>query len=946
MTESKSPLNIHRQELLKPQVQKLNYVDLAIRQDSTISKDVQRSVSKSFASDVPISDDGDDEFGFTTYAEELATHILSPQLQMPFSLCIDGYWGSGKSSLAKLIFSRLSDESSYRLLACIPVWIDSSLIPEARNVLSYVAAQTLHNGIQIARRVTGSYDQLGTADSPLAPPLFRNIGAESDSLLRAQDNDKKVEDLLKRHTAAWYKKWQDTAPEIWSYESFLKLVGEMRGAFGGGGPTRIVWFIDDLDRCKSDLILEVLRIHRTLLEKWGTVLVYSMDYTIIESVVGKHFREQGGIYTPYTQGKEWDTDLKQGQMYLEKFFSVRLRPPEPSLEHIKRWLIHQLGSECYFEGLERFMQAGYYNNPRYIKRFISNVRFLRESYVSSKYIVGSTWDGLKSLNNDELALSLMTKIAAIALAGHLEGFYESARSPHGPSLKQLESAAKEREPAQCTVETGEVILAMMPNDLEALLLCQPSFLNVDVTVSILESAIRGIDRVLRSPRRQELQVTTPNTPIEDTSGTESGQGNALRTSREDRQRVETIVIEWLSKVEQVAARYSAEFPEVIRHILTSPVSNHAVQVFRSANWNPEAESLINQANYLIRERGDVRTSAWFWCAASVHPTWKEKDIDEMEKYRQWLESIDLAHAFYDVAVMRFPQVQAARHQLAVTLAHAKEKSQVGRGLQMILDLMGISRTEIINDKVTLNDRFSDEGYRELFLAANDALDQLKEANERVAFNRAAFGVTSGQKSVEVVRNLAESLFQSGQAHEANRLFHAAIMMDRNELISCYWAGSKRLNDPRLTNPQEYQRYYMAAVVRASQDFSTWYRAGRAILTFGQYNTQSVNDSLPWFLRAYSLNSTDDEVRNMLGKLLPTIRGGKLLIERLNQGEDVLDDDDRREQDTTALRSYYELILEIIREGMIIFDEVVLFDPNRLPPWTEALFERIRQAKIQ
>lgn len=128
MSEPEDPRVSQRKQLLIGVHRKYKYEELGQALDKIIANEIRSSDNNSspFTSDVPINSDDDVRFGFGQIAKELKNYISDKYLQMPFTMCIDGYWGSGKSSLARLIYDFLNEESFQD--GCLPIWIDSSLI--------------------------------------------------------------------------------------------------------------------------------------------------------------------------------------------------------------------------------------------------------------------------------------------------------------------------------------------------------------------------------------------------------------------------------------------------------------------------------------------------------------------------------------------------------------------------------------------------------------------------------------------------------------------------------------------------------------------------------------------------------------------------------------------------------------------------------------------------
>jgi ABC-type multidrug transport system fused ATPase/permease subunit len=92
--------------------------------------------------DTPIEEDDQDRLGFTAYADALAGLLDDPATSTPLTIAITGPWGSGKTSLAKMVDDRLQSWPTGRGdLPHIVCWFNAWLHDDAPNLGSAFAAE-------------------------------------------------------------------------------------------------------------------------------------------------------------------------------------------------------------------------------------------------------------------------------------------------------------------------------------------------------------------------------------------------------------------------------------------------------------------------------------------------------------------------------------------------------------------------------------------------------------------------------------------------------------------------------------------------------------------------------------------------------------------------------------------------------------------------------------
>lgn len=153
-------------------------------------------------------------------------------------------------------------------------------------------------------------------------------------------------------------------------EYLVDAVSKLRDPKKGGDiNSRIIVFIDDLDRCTQEKALEVLESLKTFFDIEGFVYVIGMDSKTINSIVRKKYGEDSGI---------------EGFDYMQKIVQSPFQIPtwkegwkeEDIAKSIIKIILKGLeGSEIIdeFRNNKQLIVKAVHLNPREVKRFINNI---------------------------------------------------------------------------------------------------------------------------------------------------------------------------------------------------------------------------------------------------------------------------------------------------------------------------------------------------------------------------------------------------------------------------------------------------------------------------------------------------------------------------------------------------------------------------------------------
>jgi hypothetical protein len=283
------------------------------------------------------STSGPDALGFHDVSERLCELIVTSRESSPFTVGIDGGWGSGKSSLMMRLKLDLDRRDGIET-----VWFNAwtaegkdvleSLI---KSVLNRIDANILRRAMKRKRLLT-----LSRVVAMFVLDIFR-VRSLADELWRQMqvnvETRNEVQALVQSTMDDWMSKDR------------------------GVGRRLLVVFIDDLDRCSPTSVLQVFEGMKLYLNASGFIFVIGYDKQIISRAISSELGYQ---------------DEATALDYLEKIvqFSYGITPPT---DNSAQALIHDYLTAANIGGLVESSERNFVidrsgRNPRRIKRFINN----------------------------------------------------------------------------------------------------------------------------------------------------------------------------------------------------------------------------------------------------------------------------------------------------------------------------------------------------------------------------------------------------------------------------------------------------------------------------------------------------------------------------------------------------------------------------------------------
>jgi formylglycine-generating enzyme required for sulfatase activity len=336
-----------------------------------------------------------DRLKFEHYASVLAEIIQ--EADTPLTVGIFGSWGSGKTSLMRLIKDTLDkhdDKTQYKTL-----WFDAwtfdkedalwralillvlkelrKEIPEEDKVATKKLddlESSLYRDVDREEMggVTVDWEKAGKATlsglTRLSLSLIPGVGtflaktAEEAQKQLSGDNLDSLFDAVQRERQKIHRE------HIASLEQFQIGFAELLKEHFLKKDRRLVVFIDDLDRCLPEKAISVLEAIKLFLDAPGCVYVVGTDRDVIEQGIRVKYKD-------FFVGETTKTPIT-GDSYLEKIIQIPFHMPPLQEERIDDFIAQF--DQSVPDAWRKILAAGIEPNPRKVKRTINVFRLLRK----------------------------------------------------------------------------------------------------------------------------------------------------------------------------------------------------------------------------------------------------------------------------------------------------------------------------------------------------------------------------------------------------------------------------------------------------------------------------------------------------------------------------------------------------------------------------------------
>lgn len=320
-----------------------------------------REIDVRLVNDEPVDSD---ELGRTEAIASLVAAIK--HCETPFVMAINGGWGSGKTSLLKCLEKEIKNHGGKKFRT---VWFSPWKFQFEESPAVSLLQQIRHTAVEekwvsidkIKKETAKLLNIAGTLAGEIALKITTGHAISTRDILN--------------QGAAFEEKYFE-AKQLTSrmQEEFEKAIREILGIKDKNEDRRLVLFIDDLDRCRTENALRLLEALKLFLNAHNCVYVLAIDIDNLAKNLGK---EEHSFKSPYE--------------YLDKIFQLVYKLPAPDhnkkLELVRTLMKQQ--TDCSFDNeimvrIEQDLAGFIGDNPRALKQFCN--RFRLESAMLKKKI--------------------------------------------------------------------------------------------------------------------------------------------------------------------------------------------------------------------------------------------------------------------------------------------------------------------------------------------------------------------------------------------------------------------------------------------------------------------------------------------------------------------------------------------------------------------------------
>lgn len=337
------------------------------------------------------------------YIVDIMTDTINDKKLLPSCIGLYGDWGSGKSSLMHMCIKKLKEQKDDTVCLLFNGWLYESYDDAKTAILSSILDGIKENrtlegtALEIIRTLYQSIDKfklikggikfgvdlaLTGGIGSIANLTMKSVIKESKKILGEVNEETVIKDIKERLD---YKELREDIKEF--RKKFAQLVEK-------AGIEKLVIFVDELDRCSPNTILDTLEAMRLFLFDGKVAFVIGADERHVTYAIKTKFKDIQGI------------NMDIGKEYQEKLIQYPIRIPSMNKDETEFYILCLLAenelNQQDFDNLLSYLQKRRAEKPlefsidmATLKRHDDRISTkLNESLILSKQLSGILSSGL------------------------------------------------------------------------------------------------------------------------------------------------------------------------------------------------------------------------------------------------------------------------------------------------------------------------------------------------------------------------------------------------------------------------------------------------------------------------------------------------------------------------------------------------------------------------
>jgi len=338
------------------------------------------SIEELVSSDSPVTNLSHDRLGQGALVERLSRFLRNPNTSPPLVISLQGRWGMGKSSVMRMLESSLKENR-----AAVTVWFNAWHHQKEDQLLAYLletiqkeavppwlSAVGLSFRFDLLRvRLFSGRDRLAIVLLAIAfltlsfawPELgLINAGPWRKALLATGDvtaswvivqmlvafksNPEKLTNASGGFLVHVLKELISLPSLVGKSDVRQEFANNLKDVAEALNPQRLVIFLDDLDRCKPEQVVQILEAINFLSSVAPCVIIVGADYEKVETLVAMQFeqialREEENRGAADATARTIGLRVKYARNYLKKIVNLRLNLRLPTPDDFRKLLDDQ-----------------------------------------------------------------------------------------------------------------------------------------------------------------------------------------------------------------------------------------------------------------------------------------------------------------------------------------------------------------------------------------------------------------------------------------------------------------------------------------------------------------------------------------------------------------------------------------------------------------------------